>query len=63
METIIIINLNQSSFFRYNPKGDNDTGYNKLLFDQVTPPREKLDSENLSHWSKKKNLELFGEKL
>jgi hypothetical protein len=47
METIFIVNLNVSSFFRYNKKNDTDIGYNKILLELTTPPNEKTD---ISHW-------------
>ena len=40
METILVVNINEKSFFRYNPKNETDTGYNKLLLELLTPPYE-----------------------
>ena len=47
METILIVNINEKSFFRYNKKNETDTGYNKLLLELLTPPDK--DSK-ISHW-------------
>ena len=47
METIFIVNLNESAFFRYNKKNETDLGYNKLLLELLTPPDKKTSE---SHW-------------
>jgi hypothetical protein len=50
METIFIVNLTQSSFFRYKKKNENDDGYNKILLELVTPWPE------ISHWSREDKI-------
>jgi hypothetical protein len=47
MDTILIVNINEKSFFRYNKKNETDTGYNKLLLELLTPPDKKT---TISHW-------------
>jgi len=57
METIFILNLTQSSFFRYNKKNTTDVGYNKFLLELVTPPEDNiLGTQNLSHWGKEDKI-------
>jgi hypothetical protein len=48
METIFIVNNNQQSFFRYTKTDNNDTKYNKILLELLTPPKKG----GLSHWSR-----------
>jgi len=59
METIYIVNITESSFFRYNKKNENDDGYKKILLDLVTPPPisifTTIKSSN-SHWSREDKI-------
>lgn len=49
METIFIVNLDESAFFRYNKIDENDCEYNKILLELLTPPNKKT---KYSHWSR-----------
>ncbi len=52
MEQLLILNLNQNSFFRYIKKSDDDTGYKTVLKSLVN----KSGKETLSHWSKEDKI-------
>jgi hypothetical protein len=56
METIFVVNVTQTAFFRYSRS---DGGYNKLLLELLTPQPsdENSDEETcLSHWSRKDKI-------
>jgi hypothetical protein len=53
METTFIVNVHQQSFFRYAKKATNDTEYNKILLELLTPPKKGGKS---SHWSRKDKI-------
>ena len=53
METIFIVNITTTAFFRYNKINEADTGYNKFLLELVTPPNDKT---NYSHWNRKDKI-------
>jgi hypothetical protein len=52
METILIVNITQSAFFRYSKKQESDTNYNKILLELLTPPPDTL----LSHWDRRDRI-------
>jgi hypothetical protein len=52
METIFIVNLNVSSFFRYNKINIYDDGYDEILLNILTPIEDDFSFESFSHWSR-----------
>jgi hypothetical protein len=65
METILVLNLTQETFFRYTKKNSEDKGYNKILLEFLTPPKETLlkDTEGLSHWERGDKIVFVPKKL
>jgi hypothetical protein len=65
METILVLNLTQETFFRYTKKNSEDNGYNKILLEFLTPPKENLlqDTVGLSHWERRDKIVFVPKKL
>jgi hypothetical protein len=52
MPVLFILNLTQGSFFRYQQLSEDDTNYNKILLQLLTPPKKS----GLSHWDRKDHI-------
>jgi hypothetical protein len=65
METIAVLNLTQETFFCYTKKNTEDKGYNKILLEFLTPPKENLlqDTLGLSHWERGDKIVFVPKKL
>jgi len=61
METIYIVNLTESAFFRYNKRNESDNGYNKALLELLSTPlymnkNKQYVKSSHSHWSRADNI-------
>lgn len=58
-QQIMILNLTQSTFFRYYKESNDDKGYNRTLRDLTTPHKPGA----LSHWDKHDKIVFVPEHL